>query len=359
MLVDYSDSESDSESKSVVPTPAPPAPEPSAPAKPSFGLGLAALLPKPKSREKGAAASDGPTKIVVNLPKVEDDDLDEPPSKKFKTSGVSLNDLLPAPKNSGVPATNADAESTQEKKKKDEDRIEKDRLAKEGWESVGDKGKKPAASTMFVPQSVARKPIQPMSAFKKSSSAAPKKEVVKPKMSLFGSGVNLVAKPKPSSRSSVLAPAAEYKPIMLETTTPASKPEAYSDDEEDAVDDGPAVSGTAAPYATGEMQGPQDLEAIAREAGLDESAMRQLYGRKGRNAPVEIATFNVDAEYSQNATERALGLAEEVKPVRSIAPGRHQLQSLLNVAQSQKTALEDSFAQGKRNRREAGSRYGW
>lgn len=58
--------------------------------------------------------------------------------------------------------------------------------------------------------------------------------------------------------------------------------------------------------------------------------MRQLYGRKGRNAPVEIATFNVDAEYSQNATERALGLAEEVKPVRSIAPGRHQLQSLLN-----------------------------
>lgn len=293
MLVDYSDSESDSESKSVVPTPAPPAPEPSAPAKPSFGLGLAALLPKPKSREKGAAASDGPTKIVVNLPKVEDDDLDEPPSKKFKTSGVSLNDLLPAPKNSGVPATNADAESTQEKKKKDEDRIEKDRLAKEGWESVGDKGKKPAASTMFVPQSVARKPIQPMSAFKKSSSAAPKKEVVKPKMSLFGSGrpctyscqnrevepvhlgVNLVAKPKPSSRSSVLAPAAEYKPIMLETTTPASKPEAYSDDEEDAVDDGPAVSGTAAPYATGEMQGPQDLEAIAREAGLDESAVRQ------------------------------------------------------------------------------------
>jgi hypothetical protein len=106
--------------------------------------------------------------------------------------------------------------------------------------------------------------------------------------------------------------------------------------------------------------------------------MRQLYGRNGpgREA-IKVSTFSVDDEYKQNELERSLGLAQDVKPVRNIAPGRHQLQSLLNSecsvsssleaealiantdAQSQRTALEDSFAKGKSNRKEAGSKYGW
>src|SRR5437868_2434646 len=59
--------------------------------------------------------------------------------------------------------------------------------------------------------------------------------------------------------------------------------------------------------------------------------MRQLYGRRGRqDAPINISTFSVDEEYNNNELKRSLGLVEEVKPVRSIAPGKHQLSSLLN-----------------------------
>ncbi|RMZ90737.1 hypothetical protein DV736_g2034, partial [Chaetothyriales sp. CBS 134916] len=46
-------------------------------------------------------------------------------------------------------------------------------------------------------------------------------------------------------------------------------------------------------------------------------------------------------------------------PVRAIAPGKHSLRQLVNAAQGQKDALEDSFAIGKQNKKEAGSKYGW
>lgn len=59
--------------------------------------------------------------------------------------------------------------------------------------------------------------------------------------------------------------------------------------------------------------------------------MRQLYGRRGRgNAPINITNYSVDQEYNNNELSRSMGLLEEVKPVRSIAPGKHQLSSLLN-----------------------------
>jgi hypothetical protein len=59
--------------------------------------------------------------------------------------------------------------------------------------------------------------------------------------------------------------------------------------------------------------------------------MRQLYGRRGkRDGPINISTFSVDEEYNNNELHRSLGLTEEVKPVRSIAPGKHQLSSLLS-----------------------------
>jgi hypothetical protein len=116
-------------------------------------------------------------------------------------------------------------------------------------------------------------------------------------------------------------------------------------------------------------------------AATDRKKMRQLYGRHGPGKePIKFATFSVDEEYNQNERDRESGLAQEVKPVRTVAPGRHQLQSLLNgecfltfiriaiviltgrfyaVAQSQRGALEESFARGKSNRKEAASRYGW
>ena len=46
-------------------------------------------------------------------------------------------------------------------------------------------------------------------------------------------------------------------------------------------------------------------------------------------------------------------------PVRPIAPGKHTLQQLVNVASNQREALEESFATGRRNKKEAGAKYGW
>jgi len=44
----------------------------------------------------------------------------------------------------------------------------------------------------------------------------------------------------------------------------------------------------------------------------------------------KVTTFSVDEEYRQNERDMEAGLAAEVKPVRTVAPGRHQLSSLLN-----------------------------
>ena len=148
--------------------------------------------------------------------------------------------------------------------------------------------------------------------------------------------------------------AREYKPIMLEAAKPAARPteDAGCLDEDPGF--GQAASaqqpasdsaGTSAP-----AHGPQDLDSLAREVGLDENAvrgfrcgifssaeltgceqMRLLYGRHGPSSePVKFATFSVDEEYKQNEMDRESGLAQEAKPVRTVAPGRHQLQSLLN-----------------------------
>lgn len=91
--------------------------------------------------------------------------------------------------------------------------------------------------------------------------------------------------------------------------------------------------------------------------------MRQLLGRGNRfRDPVSIATFDVSTEYASNnvfARDEAARAAMAVNPVRSIAPGKHQLTQLLNAAQAQKGAFEERFAEGKRNRREAGGKYGW
>src|SRR5438067_12795973 len=110
--------------------------------------------------------------------------------------------------------------------------------------------------------------------------------------------------------------------------------------------------------------------------------MRMLLGRQSKSAnfPANIIDFNVEKEYEANEQKRLAGeLAPEKEVVRSIKPGKHQLSSLLNgmfvifgmmrdkwmltvmgiAAQSQKVAFDEHFATGKRNKKEAGARYGW
>jgi hypothetical protein len=72
-----------------------------------------------------------------------------------------------------------------------------------------------------------------------------------------------------------------------------------------------------------------------------------------------MVNFSADEQYAANEEIRAKGETASINPVRGIAPGKHSLKQLVNAAATQADALEEHFAQGKRNRNEAGSRYGW
>ena len=108
------------------------------------------------------------------------------------------------------------------------------------------------------------------------------------------------------------------------------------------------------------------LLAIAEDLNLPESAKRQLLGRnRSKNShisdlsAVNIVSFNTDHEYAANEELRAAGETIQHNPVRSIAPGKHSLRQLVSSATTQKDALEEHFASGRRNRKEAGGKYGW
>ncbi|KAL1883671.1 hypothetical protein Plec18167_002678 [Paecilomyces lecythidis] len=108
----------------------------------------------------------------------------------------------------------------------------------------------------------------------------------------------------------------------------------------------------------------QTLDDIANDLNLSRAQRRQLLGRQPAASKSRILNFNTDAEYAANqaylsqASEAELA-SKQHNPVRSVAPGKHSLQQLVNVANSQKDALEESFATGRRNKKEAGSKYGW
>ncbi|RMZ74787.1 hypothetical protein DV737_g5735, partial [Chaetothyriales sp. CBS 132003] len=106
---------------------------------------------------------------------------------------------------------------------------------------------------------------------------------------------------------------------------------------------------------------PQTLSSIADDLNLSAADKRQLFGRgHGSNGTaLAITNFNTDHEYAANQELIAKGDQVQHNPVRAIAPGKHSLRQLVSVAQGQKDALEDSFAIGKRNKKEAGSKYGW
>ena len=208
---------------------------------------------------------------------------------------------------------------------------------------------------MFKPLSVARnakpkkKPINPPS---KAASSAPlpptsdsetKKPAQQPKpppkkVSLFSSG-DTVELPEP-----VLEEVAEADP----------EDELYNNDD---YDGGAASTVSATMY-----DDPQNLDAIASDLNLSAGDRRQLFGRGGKGnsaTAVNVMNFNTDREYAANQEAIANGEQVQHNPVRAIAPGKHSLRQLVSAAQGQKDALEESFSTGKRNKKEAGNRYGW
>jgi hypothetical protein len=107
----------------------------------------------------------------------------------------------------------------------------------------------------------------------------------------------------------------------------------------------------------------QGLTNLASELNLTESERRRLFGRKGQGSELSganIIEFNTDKEYAHNEQLRQQGETVQHNALKSISgTGKNSLRSLINVAVTQKDALEEHFASGRRNKREAGSKYGW
>jgi hypothetical protein len=227
---------------------------------------------------------------------------------------------------------------------------------------------KPAAAR-FVPMSVGKgkkkKPMVPRPAlaasgeskgdppaFSSSSQAAatPAPPPRKPKVSLFGVSQEAEA---PATASSNEA----YTPMLYGA---GEEGEAPVPDE--AFDGQPAYPAQHAPTGPS-VAVSNGLTGIASELNLSEAERRQLFGKRGKEADfssAKIVEFNTDTEYAHNEKLRQQGEQVQHNALKSISgTGKNSLRSLINVASTQKEALEEHFAAGYRNKREAGNKYGW
>ena len=377
-LVDYSDSDaSDVEETPVV--------------KP------AANLSKPAFQKVVDRANPG--KIRVSLPQTStknDTQSDEPPTKRAKIGGGAFsgfNSFLPAPKRTGQTSTTlgggnavkksglgagvnlktgaAPGFSREPEPEREYTEEQASTLpppqASQNEEKPAEEVKLVGKPLMFRPLSVARKPkkktVAQLSAAASIPSTPakpqPKAETPapKPKVSLFSMG---------SEETSTMTPSnGEYKPMMLDTPEqesqesedPYSLEPSYEDFTPNASQSGLALPAVPTPPVS------QSLDDIAGDLNLSAAERRQLFGRqkggRGNKSATKVINFNTDEEYLHNEELRAAGEQVSHNPVRSIAPGKHSLKQLVNAAQSQKEALEESFAKGRNNRAEASSRYGW
>lgn len=351
-----------------------------------------------------------PGKIKVSLPTTTPTN-DEPPAKRAKTSGGTFggfNSFLPAPKKTGAaapktlgggatgngrggglgsgvslktgaaPAFSRNPEPVFDNGG-DYDGHEE---AKGGESSMGlpppnSSAQIPAAEVklvgkplMFKPLSVARKPqkkkkpvITPKTEEDPASQgqSATTSEAAKappPKVSLFS---------VPQDTDDDITPGrkGEYQPMLYGAKPEDEEPEVvknpYYEDQYNDAESHHTVPRPAAQAAPPASTTSNSLDNIASDLQLSASERRQLFGRQGsRNLTAsKVINFNTDEEYRNNEELRSAGEQAVHNPVRSIAPGKHSLKQLLNATVSQKEALEESFAKGYANRKEASGRYGW
>lgn len=393
-LVDYSDSDSESE-----PTPKP------QPAAASTSTSTTSKKPFQKLIDRSGS---GAGKIVVSLPSASSADAEEPPAKRAKTIGASssgsrfsnLGSFLPPPKKTnasvakptpsargGAPAPGVHLRTAAEPAFRRSSGVEDDEDGNNresgsgGGSSLGNalpppkrtpagpsipEGMKPESEVklvgkplMFKPLSVMRKPaagtkkksLPPgFSRSKPASTAAaatplPADPPAKKKVSLFSTDddddppANTFADREPSSGA--------YEPLF--TTAPTTQ-----DATTDATDYIPPPQQAHQQVAVG--------NAITDGLQLSAKARRELFGRTGNAnalaANTRVVNFNMEQEYEHNEALRQSG-DQAFNPVRSIAPGKHSLRQMVNMVQSNQSALEDSFAQGRANKRDAAGRYGW
>lgn len=229
--------------------------------------------------------------------------------------------------------------------------------------------KKQGNPMMFKPLSVARKPqkkkkpnvaavpaVQPL--YSQSSDPCSK---AAPKVSLFSVG----ELEKEDTYS--IGGTGAYQPLVYQASTTVTTDETAPLDntpKDDFYTSNGNPTDLLAPSSIGTEPDRQSLDSIASDLKLSASARRQLLGRqrnssKGNPAAINVVNFNTDQEYAANELLRQAGEQAAHNPVRALASGKHSLKQLVNAASNQKDALEEHFASGRRNKREAGSKYGW
>ncbi|CAD6565639.1 MAG: hypothetical protein ASARMPREDX12_006703 [Alectoria sarmentosa] len=403
-LVEYSESEcdSDNEDKATIPEPAKPKPTST---KPSF---------------QKVVDRSNPHKIKLSLPEPtrtktgDGDDESGPPTKRAKigSGGLSgFNAFLPAPKRTTAPnggpgaggikrgglgsAVNLKTGAAPGFSREPEPRVDES----SGWDESAEGGsmvespvpnaahpstdRRPdmltsevdtqskKKSTMFKPLSIANKKAQKKRVPPADSLHAPgstnggtlQPPNARPKASLFSTGDE--ANEALSNRSSTKG---TYQPMVYHVDKPTITPGVTPYSEEDNTSqECNATDSTYSQELLTQPQ-PQSLDAIATDLNLSASAKRQLLGRHhnpSKTHPSQpssipnIVNFNTDEEYAANELLRQAGETVQHNPVRGIAPGKHSLKQLVNAASNQKDALEEQFASGRRNKKEAGSKYGW
>ncbi|KAJ0341474.1 hypothetical protein COL922a_002188 [Colletotrichum nupharicola] len=381
-LVDYSES-SGSEDE------APPQPTVVKPA----AAGATAKKPFQKVVDRS-----NPGKIVVNLPSAKPDEPtasnDEPPAKRARTAGggrfSGFNSFLPPPKNAAkaAPAQSSSSSSSSrpvfQLKTGAEPGFSRDRGDGAGSSDGGGLNlpAPKAAAQPSIPQSM--KPEEEVKLVGKPMMFRPLSVARKPKKKTPSSVTPTASKTEPAK-----APEQASKEVSAPAPAPAPKKVSLFsiEPEETPTDPTPAFSGGGAyeplfetqqdesngyaDYAS-QMNYPlpstaptnsNSLDNIADDLNLSAAARRELFGRQKGGANPQTASrvinFNTDEEYKHNEELRAAGQQQIHNPVRSIAPGKHSLRQLVNQVQAQREALEESFAKGKSNRKEASSRYGW
>lgn len=403
-LVDYSGSESDSDNEEKATNPEHTKAKPTS-TKPTF---------------QKVVDRSNPHKIKVSLPepartKTEDgDDESGPPTKRAKTGsgGVSgFNSFLPAPKRSTAPNggpgaggirrgglgsginlktgagpgfsrepepsvhessgwdESAEGRSVVESPISNGAPSSTDKIPDRPSSEVDTQPKK--KSTMFKPLSVANKkaqkkrvpPADSLHATGFKNETTSQQPNARPKASLFSTGHEAV---EASSNGS--STKGTYQPMVYHVDKPTTTPAAKFYSEEVNTSEEHTTADSSYPQDQSRQLQTQSLDAIATDLNLSASAKRQLLGRhhntdKSRpsqpsNIP-NIVNFNTDEEYAANELLRQAGETVQHNPVRGIAPGKHSLKQLVNAASNQKDALEEQFASGRRNKKEAGSKYGW
>lgn len=278
---------------------------------------LFAALPAPKHKDTSA-----PKRIKINAPQSQSIVTEERARDPKAEEGSGLSALLPPPKRSQqkISVTADQGNGASVMTKRDDHEVEL-------------KG----SNVLFKPNSIAR----PSSKSKSGVAATTTQQ----QQSLFSISTELGDRKVESGSSG----GSEYQPLLATESRPKSVTRLD-------MPVAPAVHPSEAYlYDSESTYTPTSLDEPSESTIVSEKKKKRTRGEEG---PVMMQEYNVEAQYAQNLAYIESGAGVEAAPVRFVGGGKHQLSSLLNLAQSQKDTMESSFANQKKAMREGKAKYG-